>query len=366
MCATWHGDCPRYGAPCEIGHFSVRGEGEDFEYIDGAVAKRYLRARIPWRPMLSLNTGYAKAVRIMWESVTPRETLLRWVILNKDKVGMCSPDEEAPSSETKSIRTDFICRRSTLSIVMRTPYELDKGWRLVACRHKGIIYLHQHPTMEHVHRSLEERGDTIIDRMTYWGTKFHRSMTTTEPGVDPQEDELLREGDGYYTVLLCQLGSHSIVMGGEVKAVDPSVECKLGSTAGYVEFKTNCVLSTEWQRRRFHENKLFQWWAQARLGGVPKGLCAFRDKNGIVLHIEQFDFINMPDMAEGLWSEEVCMRFCNHLLSFIKEHVEGNDGRTVYHFEYVPSSREIVCKRLTNPTKLYRLPDWFLEAFEDC
>ncbi|KAH7938172.1 hypothetical protein HPB49_021258 [Dermacentor silvarum] len=188
----------------------------------------------------------------------------------------------------------------------------------------------------------------------------------TEPGVDHQEDGLLREGDGYDTVLLCQLGSHSIVMGGEVKAVDPSVECKLGSTAGYVEFKTNHVLSTEWHQRRFHEHKLLRWWALSRLGGVPKGFCGFRDDNGIVLDIQRFDVLNMPGMAKGLWSEEVCMRFCNQLLSFIKEHVEGNDGRTVYHFEYVPSSREIVCKRLTNPTKLYRLPDWFLEAFEDC
>ncbi|XP_075551168.1 decapping and exoribonuclease protein-like isoform X1 [Dermacentor variabilis] len=364
---SWrHGDCPKYCAPCEIGHFTTQAEGEQYEYVDGAVAKRFLRARIPWRPMLNLNTGYEKAVRIKWESVARRETLLRWVILNKDKVGICSSDELAPPLETKSICTDFICRRSTLTIVMCTPYEENKGWRLVACRHKGIVYLHEHPTMEEVHRSLKERGDWKLDRMTYWGSRFHRSMTSTEPGVDPKEDELLREGDGYNTVLHCQLGSHSIVMGGEVKAVDPSVECKLGSTAGYVEFKTNRTLTTESQHRNFYECKLRRWWAQSRLGGVPKGLCGFRDDNGIVVRIQQFDVINMPDMAEGLWSEDVCMLFCNQLLSFIKEHVEGNDGRTVYHFEYVPSSREIICKHLTNPAKLYRLPDWFLEAFEDC
>ncbi|XP_075551169.1 decapping and exoribonuclease protein-like isoform X2 [Dermacentor variabilis] len=332
---SWrHGDCPKYCAPCEIGHFTTQAEGEQYEYVDGAVAKRFLRARIPWRPMLNLNTGYEKAVRIKWESVARRETLLRWVILNKDKVGICSSDELAPPLETK--------------------------------RHKGIVYLHEHPTMEEVHRSLKERGDWKLDRMTYWGSRFHRSMTSTEPGVDPKEDELLREGDGYNTVLHCQLGSHSIVMGGEVKAVDPSVECKLGSTAGYVEFKTNRTLTTESQHRNFYECKLRRWWAQSRLGGVPKGLCGFRDDNGIVVRIQQFDVINMPDMAEGLWSEDVCMLFCNQLLSFIKEHVEGNDGRTVYHFEYVPSSREIICKHLTNPAKLYRLPDWFLEAFEDC
>lgn len=362
------GDCPRYDAPCEVGHYSLLGEGEEFEYVDGAAAKRYLRTPVPSEPMLNLNKGYANAVRISRISMAPRESVLRWVILNKDKVVKCSSNEEAPSSgpETKSVSTDFICHRRCLTVPMCTPFNEENSWRLTACRHRGIVYIHDHPTKDEIDEYIKERGIKNLDRMMYWGVKFHRIMTTPEPGVGPEEDELVREGDTYNAVLRGQLGSHSLLMATEVKAVDPSVKCESDSTAGYVEFKTNRKCSTAWHHSKFCKHKLLSCWAQSRLAGVPRALCGFRDDEGWLVDIKEFDVMTIPDKAEGQWSEDVCMRFCDRLLSFIKEHVKGDDGRTVYFFEYLPSSREITCTRLTDPGKLYALPDWFLEAFEGC
>ncbi|XP_075550444.1 decapping and exoribonuclease protein-like [Dermacentor variabilis] len=364
------GDCPRYDVLCEVGHYSVRGEREEFEYIDGAALKRYLLTPIPWESMLNLNIGYTEAVRVNWITgkLAPTESLLRWVLLNRDKVVARSSNEEAPSSglERKSMSTDFICNRRCLKEIMCTPFEEKIAWRLVACRHQGIVYIHDHPTQAEVHKCLKERGNKKLERSKYWGVKFHRSMTTTDPEVVPDEDELVREGDTYNAVLRGQLGSHSLLMATEVKAVDPSVKCESGSTAGYVEFKTNRILSPPWHRSNFYRHKLLSWWAQSRLGGVPRALCGFRDDEGWLMHIKEFDVMTMPDKAEGQWSEDVCMQFCDRLLSFIKEHVEGDDGRTVYCFEYVPSSCEVICTRLTDPGKLFALPDWFLEAFEGC
>lgn len=113
-------------------------------------------------------------------------------------------------------------------------------------------------------------------------------------------------------------------------------------------------------------NTLLGMWAVARLAGAPKVLCGFIDDDGILFSILNYDVSTIPEMAKGQWSEVIVMKFGQEMLSFIKEHVEENDERSVYLFEYVPSSSEVVCKRLTDPGSRYGFPDWFLAGFEGC
>ncbi|XP_037276340.2 decapping and exoribonuclease protein isoform X5 [Rhipicephalus microplus] len=354
-------DTPRYALPREIGHYSLLQDGEDFKFVDGDGAKRYLRRQIPFCPMWNLNDGYAKTPHVNWISLTPAECLLRWIIRNKDKAVTLSTSE----GQSERVRTDFVGHRLCLCVLMCTPYDKTTAWRMVASRHRGVIYLRVHPTKTEVHEYLKGRKDNcFVDRTTYWGIKFHRIMSPTEPCVAPEEGELVREGDSYNTVLRGQIGMHTFVISGEVKAVDPSVQCEPGSTASYVEFKTNRVFSAESHRLNFLKHKLLSWWAKSRIGGVPRGLCGFRDDNGIVRHIQEFDVSKMPGKAKGLWSEDVCMQFLDDALNFIRQHVEGDDGRTVYLFTYEPSFYQITCKRLVDPGKLYSLPDWFLKSIE--
>ncbi|XP_054922288.1 decapping and exoribonuclease protein-like [Dermacentor andersoni] len=353
----WTEDFAGYGVPCEIGHYSVQGERR--EYVDGAIQKRYLRTAIPLNPDWDLNTGYENALRRMGESSLPTHNLLRWVMLNKDKV--VSPS----SQEAKSPRTDFICGRYTLATLLCTPFEEGEAWRIAACRHKDIVYIRGIPMNEGVEQSLSESRDRYRDRLRYWSQKFQLIMTTDEAGAAaPKENEVVTEGDAYNVVLRGQLGSHTIVLGAQLKAVNPSVPCEPGSTAGYVEFKTCRDNFKRSQRYKFYRHTLLRWWAQCRLAGVPKAFCGFRKESGILFSIQEFDVMKMPERATGKWSEDICMKFCDQLLSFIKRHVEEKDGRNAYLFEYVPTSGEVVCKRLTDPGNFYGLPDWFLEAFE--
>lgn len=206
--AEWNDDCAGYGVPCEIGHFSVQGERR--EYVDGAVEKRYLHVPVPWGPFWNLDSGYENAQRRVRESMSPTHNLLRWVILNKDKV------------------------------------------------------------------------------------------------------------------------------------VTPS------------------------SARETQRNTLLGMWAVARLAGAPKVLCGFIDDDGILFRILNYDVSTIPEMAKGQWSEVIVMKFGQEMLSFIKEHVEENDERSVYLFEHMPSSRDVVCKRLTDPGSRYGFPDWFLAGFEGC
>ncbi|XP_049527986.1 decapping and exoribonuclease protein-like isoform X2 [Dermacentor silvarum] len=286
-----------YGVPCEIGHYSVQGEQR--EYVDSAVQKRYLRTPIPSTPNWDLNSGYENAQRRVRESMSPTHNLLRWIILNKDKVVTPSSDEERPSSslEAERPRMGFICGRYTLATLLCTPFEESKAWKIAACQHRGIVYIRGIPMNEGVERSLTDSHDRNRDRLGYWGKKFLHIMTTNEPGASAEEDEVVRENDTYNVVLRCQLGSHSIVLGSEVKAVNPTVLCEPGCTAGYVEFKTCRDNFTRAQRYKFYRHALLRWWAHCRLSGVPKALCGYRSENGILLAIQEFDVMKMPEIA---------------------------------------------------------------------
>ncbi|XP_054922285.1 decapping and exoribonuclease protein-like [Dermacentor andersoni] len=364
--SVWTDGCSGYDVLCEIGSFSV--DGVSGAYVDGASQKRYLRLPISRCPGWDLNTANEDAVLRNRLSSLPSPGLLHWVIFNKDKVAARSSREDIPSSVQgmHSPRTDFVCGRQVLAKVLCTPFAEKIGWRLVACRHRGIVYIHPIRPNTEVKQPLNDSPNWKPDRMRDYANRFCRLMTTSDPGASAEEGEVCREDDAYNVVLRCQLGLHSIVLGAEVKAVDPSVQCEPGSTAGYVELKTNRKHYNKTQRNKFYKQKLIRWWAHCRLAGVPRTLCGIRDDNGIVLYIREIDVMKMPEMARGHWSDDVCMNFCNRLLSFIKENVEGDDGRTAYLFEYTPSSREVACKRLPDPENIYGIPDWFIEAFEDC
>ncbi|XP_075740200.1 decapping and exoribonuclease protein-like [Rhipicephalus microplus] len=175
-----------------------------------------------------------------------------------------------------SVCTDFVGHRLCLCVLMCTPYDKTTAWQMVASRHRGVIYLLVHPTKKKVHEYLKRRKDNCyVDRMTYWGIKFRRIMSTTEPWVASEEGDVVREGDSYNTVLRGQIGMHTFVISGEVKAVDPSVECEPGSTASYVDFKTNRVFSDGSHHLNFHRHKLLSWWANRVLEAYQKDCVVF-------------------------------------------------------------------------------------------
>ncbi|KAL3210694.1 hypothetical protein MRX96_008643 [Rhipicephalus microplus] len=357
------GPIPNYREVSEIGHFSVKDE----EYVDSAVQRRYLRKPFPQSCEWDLNKGYESALRRNFPSRSSH--LLNWVRLHKDKVlSAPSPDEERPSTalEDRSSRTVFLSSRFTLKTLMCTPFARKQAWLLGACRYRDFIYIYNLTAELKGADSPDDRHAKRRDRMSYWGAKFHRIMTSKEPGAAADDDQQLRETESYSVVLRSKLGSQSIVFSAEVKAVDASVECDPGSTAGYVEFKLTRFQedSMDAWSDTFKRHALPAWWAQCHLASVPRALCGFRNDRGKLVGIEDIDVKSMPEMAGTMWSEGVCMRFCDRLLSFIKEHTEVDDGRTVYLFEYIPRSGEIVCKRLTDPDEAYRPREDLPRLFE--
>ncbi|XP_037518555.1 decapping and exoribonuclease protein isoform X1 [Rhipicephalus sanguineus] len=365
-----NGKFPSFREPREIGNFSLVGEQRD--YVDGAAQIKYLRMpNQRHRLMWDLNRGYEVAVR-RDRSVNERlDNLLRWILRNKDKFLLSSaarPSGEPPA-ETQSLHTDFVCYRGLLTRLACTAYEAREDWLLAACRFRGSIYLCAFETDAERRRRLEDAADPRRDRMSFWGYKFEQYMVSVEPEGVPDVDAVVNECEEYCIVVRSRLESHSLVFGAEVDGVDPRVhrhgrQSQPGSTGCYIELKTSRDCLSEQQYRNFCRFKMLKWWAQSFLVGIPRVLCGFRDDNGVVGTLEELDVREMTHRAKGMWSGAVCMNFCNQLLSFIKKHATQDDPEVVYLFQYLPSSREIVCTHLADPGEFAVLPDWYLQAFD--
>ncbi|KAL1468129.1 hypothetical protein MTO96_025637 [Rhipicephalus appendiculatus] len=254
---------------------------------------------------------------------------------------------------------DFVICRSSVAKLLRTPFS-EEAWQFMACRFRGVVHLQHRLTQkvrEDRYRSMTDRRD---DLRSYWGLKFPEHMASSDPGTTPDVQAVLNEMEEYKVVVRNSLGSHTLLMGATMKAVDPRYEP--GSTKGYVVFRTNRVLSTD-RQWFFFRRKLLEWWSYSVPIGVPRVICGFRDDYGIVQTVEEFQVHQLPEKAKGMWSEDVCLRFFDQFLRFLKENVREDDGRTVYHFEHQPLLRKIICTRLPDTEECAIVPGWYLQMF---
>ncbi|XP_042147933.1 decapping and exoribonuclease protein [Ixodes scapularis] len=257
---------------------------------------------------------------------------------------------------------NFVCKRGMLATVARTPFSTDQSWLVSATRYKDTLYLCKFK------REYEGPWDPkyarVEQKMNFWGHKFEQYMTSDRPGAAPDTNGPLRTGDQFYIVLKGRLESHSLLFSAEVDAIDNDVPQEPGSTAAYVEFKTSRILTHPNQERNFFGKKLLSCWSQSFLAGVPRIVFGFRTADGEVQSVEEFSVEEMPSLAEGQWSDMVCLSFLDKMLSFVKECVTEDDPNVVYLFTYNPKEdSRVVCKKLSDPGKFHILTSSYLDAF---
>ncbi|KAK8724519.1 hypothetical protein OTU49_011112 [Cherax quadricarinatus] len=133
-------------------------------------------------------------------------------------------------------------------------------------------------------------------RMSAWGYKFEHYMTD---GCDPSEG--VEENEEYCCVVRSRLDNHSLVYGAEVDGADPSLyKTPHADLNAFIELKTSKELIRDADHRTLHKFKLLKWWSQSKLVGIPRVVCGFRDKEGIVHTLKMFDVEEMPAMAQGV------------------------------------------------------------------
>ncbi|KAH9382017.1 hypothetical protein HPB48_016622 [Haemaphysalis longicornis] len=239
--------------PREVGCFSIVGEQPC--WVDGAAMLKYLRMpSSPDQLCWDLNMGYETAVR--WDLLKGKKihNLLRWLAYQAS-----NPAAE-PWQQSLLANTDFACGRGTLARIACTPYDKSNDWRLVACRHRGTIFLCSSLTDAYRQLRLDDKADPERDRPAYWGYKFEQFMAASEPGGEPNVQAMVNEREACHIVVRSRLASHSLLVAAQVDCADHPVleRCKQNkrtdgssSPAGYIELKTS-QLCLERQAHNFH------------------------------------------------------------------------------------------------------------------
>jgi RAT1-interacting protein len=107
------------------------------------------------------------------------------------------------------------------------------------------------------------------------------------------------------------IGQTTLILGGEVDAVWDVKPEPPDTLINWVELKTSADPCSERDLQAF-ERKLMKFWIQSFLLGVPKIIVGFRDRNGILIRVEEMETAKIPSAVKkgrGMWDGNMCINF---------------------------------------------------------
>jgi len=326
--------------PLKLGEFSIDSQRR---FHNDASAKKYFAYKDDGSKVsMDLKLGYDAFIKRDDAEKEWIDFVLKWVVENDADLST----------------TDFVCWRGLLTKLLVTPYENREGWIIAASRSGGrTIFMDDYDTEGrkfNKSRMTEEHKE-----MTFWGYKFEQYVTSAKKDGEPDLNSPVNNNEGYCRVVKSKLNEHSLIFAGEVDCFD---ECR--QPPAYVELKTSRDYGRNQRLRdNFVKFKLLKFWAQSFLLGIPRITCGFRDDEGLVGRLEDFETLKIPHLARQVqdgWSGDVCLKFMSSFLKEVKLRVSSSDPRDVILFHFEPR-RDIVIWECQRDSSYVFLPSWFIE-----
>jgi RAT1-interacting protein len=176
------------------------------------------------------------------------------------------------------------------------------------------------------------------------GYKFEEISTLEKTWDESTRDEIERRNENvvdniqqYCSVVKTQLGSSTLIIGGEVdclwgislprlrlaNCLDYKPEPPGNPVTHYLELKTTRELVTPRQIETFETQKLLKFWAQSFLLGVPRIIVGFRSQHNTLSSIVMLETVKIPgqvsNSGENVWDGTVCINFVAKFLEFLKK-----------------------------------------------
>jgi len=89
----------------------------------------------------------------------------------------------------------------------------------------------------------------------------------------------------------------------------------------WVELKTTAEVYNDRDLAKY-ERKLLKFWAQSFLLGVPKIIVGFRNRDGLLLRLEELETHSIPakvnKSGKGSWDGNICINFAAAFLDWLK------------------------------------------------
>ncbi|GMS83888.1 hypothetical protein PENTCL1PPCAC_6063, partial [Pristionchus entomophagus] len=235
-------------------------------------------------------------------------------------VGSCSTAKEVFDG------ADLVCVRGSLTSIATTPYNDDKGWRMVAMKVGEVIYLHDCAVRDG--SRFASASCARLAHCMYWGFKFEQYMTTdAENNSDVSSPIDCRET--YHAVLRTDLVRRGrdeplrLVYTAEMDAVDQTGD-------RFVELKT----MGEKMDEKFWQHKAYKWWIQSTLSGINRIVVGHRNPSGTVVKLRNVDTKTLSSNR----MTDVMMTFLSTVLSEIERKLEKGGSLQI---RYDPSEKKV-------------------------
>ena len=216
---------------------------------------------------------------------------------------------------------------------MCTPFSKLDSWEMNVTCFQGTVFIEENHTKKLASRDYQFNGRSqpsqpSQDIMSYWGYKFETLSLIPQPWsptsreyIESRENQIVNNHAQYCSIVRTGFGKVKMVLGGEVDAVwdkkpdDPSLPIN------WVELKTSAEIINEREQIKF-ERKLLKFWAQSFLLGVSRIVVGFRDQQGILRRLENFETQRIPEIVQSkgrnLWHGQTCINFAASFLEWIK------------------------------------------------
>ncbi|RDW83968.1 DXO/RAI1 family decapping nuclease [Aspergillus mulundensis] len=245
----------------------------------------------------------------------------------------------------KQCEADIITWRGMMTKILTAPFDDMNGFEMNATCFQGTIFIEENNSYKNEQKRKQQQqrmppGMPSQDLMAYWGYKFETISVldktwdaATREEIEGREDLVVNNNAQYCSVARTGIGHTKLILGGEVDAstLSPVILPNLRKCASnrklavwdskpdrkedpinWVELKTSAEIRNDKGMLKF-ERKLLKFWAQSFLLGVPRIVVGFRDQDGIVRRLEEFETANIPSMVRksgrGTWDGNICINF---------------------------------------------------------
>src|SRR5271169_2790432 len=150
---------------------------------------------------------------------------------------------------------------------------------------------------------------------------------STRLEIEHRNENIVDNIQQYCSIVKTQLGSSTIIMGGEVDCLwgttfsfktslmwgDYKPEPPENPVPHYLELKTSRELLSPRTVATFEQQKLLKFWAQSFLLGVPRIIVGFRSRTNTLASTQLLETMKIPAQVQergtNMWDGNVCINF---------------------------------------------------------
>ncbi|KAK4179864.1 RAI1 like PD-XK nuclease-domain-containing protein [Triangularia setosa] len=246
----------------------------------------------------------------------------------------------------EAIDAKFVTWRGMMTKFMGSPYDED-GFEMNATLFQDCVFIEENwgfkagREAEQQQQNGSWKGPVSQQQMQFWGYKFETLATIPRPWgetsreeIENRDGEVVNNKEQYCSVVRSEIGGKVLCLGGEVDAIWDCKPKTPGAKIDWVELKTSKVIQSGRDQFNFNR-KLMKFWAQSFLLGVPRIIVGFRDRDGMLVNIEEYSTQKIDEQVrresssgKWTWRPWVCVNFASEVLDWIQQTIRADPQQT--------------------------------------